>query len=188
MMNSLNVHAAAVMLLTASLFSPSIFGAELTQASTQVTPADLEQIHKTIDETVWREFKKAFESGDGKALNRLYAEKVLRVTPEGLDTSGAFKLANEMRQKIDSDSNRKVELDFWLDSRRSNASTSYQVGFFRVRSTDTEMKTQTHYGQFHIVLEKQQDGWKIVQDWDTDTIAGYPISAREFEQQAPQNF
>ena len=46
----------------------------------------------------------------------------------------------------------------------------------------------TIYGQFHIVLKKEGDTWKITQDWDTSTINGNTITANDFEKQQPLRF
>ena len=60
--------------------------------------ADVESIQAEIDQTVWKPFKDAFENLDGEALNAIYAEEVLRVSPEaGMDTSSLFKQANRSR-------------------------------------------------------------------------------------------
>lgn len=133
-----------------------------------------------IDRTVWQPFQCAFENMDGNALNELYADRVLRVTPAGIDTQSAFKLFNETRFNESMRNGDRIELDFWLDSRATNSDTSYDVGFFRLGTTDINGATEYYYGQFHIVLRKQRGLWKIVQDWDTNTIAGRPIGAEDF--------
>jgi ketosteroid isomerase-like protein len=135
---------------------------------------------REIDRTVWQPFQCAFEAMDGNALNELYGERVLRVTPEGIDMRGSFKSYNETRF---ADSQRKgdhIELDFWLDSRATDSTTSYDVGFFRLGTRSSSGIIDYYYGQFHIVLQKQPSGWKIIQDWDTQTIAGHPITAADF--------
>ncbi|MGB5822297.1 MAG: hypothetical protein WBG90_22635 [Saonia sp.] len=44
------------------------------------------------------------------------------------------------------------------------------------------------YGQFHIVLKKIAGLWKITQDWDTTTINGNSIGAKDFEKKTPLQF
>ena len=43
---------------------------------------DSTALHEEIDRTVWRAFQNAFERMDGEALNSVYANEVLRVTPD----------------------------------------------------------------------------------------------------------
>ncbi len=144
-------------------------------------------VQKEIDETLWKPFQKAFEALDGDALNNLYAKEVLRVTPAGIDTENAFKLANVERFKNNQAEGIEIQLDFWLDSRHTNEHTSYEVGFYRIRFK-TKTGVNTAYGQFHIVLKKIEGAWKITQDWDTDVIAGVPISAKDFDKKPPLQF
>ena len=149
---------------------------------------DIETIQKEIDQTLWKPFQKAFETLDGDALNATYADQVLRVTPQGIDTKNAFKKGNAERFAANRKNGDKISLDFWFDSRKTNETTSYEVGFYRIGFTSKEGETQYSYGQFHIVLEKINGQWKITQDWDTATIAGKPITAKEFDKKEVLKF
>ena len=133
-----------------------------------------------IDKTVWSQFKAAFENLDAESLNNTYANEVLRVTPNRIDTESSFKTANIERFQMLKEKSAKIKLDFWFESRHTNSDTSYEVGFYRI-STKMEGKTSVSYGQFHIVLKKISGHWKIVQDWDTAIINGQTIGQKEFE-------
>ncbi len=159
-----------------------IFIAVLMQAQTNNT-----SIQEEIDKTVWTAFQKAFESLDAEALNATYAEDVLRVTPQGIDTQNNFKKANLERFKASKENGVKIALDFWFDSRFTNEDTSYEVGFYRIAAI-TATGTNYNYGQFHIVLKKIDGHWEITQDWDTTTIGGNPITAENFAKKEPVNF
>ena len=157
--------------------------AALLVATTLLAHADnAVTIQRVIDETVWKPFHDAFEEMDGEALNALYADDVLRATPEGLDTEGAFKRFNATRFDANRANGDRIELDFWMDSRRTNESTSYEVGFYRISIVSPDA-TATFHGQFHIVLKSIDGVWQITQDWDTDSIGGRPITAEDFARQ-----
>jgi ketosteroid isomerase-like protein len=149
---------------------------------------DTEAIQKEIDQMVWKPFQKAFETLDGDALNATYANQVLRVTPQGIDTKNAFKKGNAERFAANRKNGDKIHLDFWFDNRKTNETTSYEVGFYRIGFTSKGGETQYSYGQFHIVLEKINGQWKITQDWDTATIAGKSITAKEFDKKEVLKF
>lgn len=157
-------------------------------AAVAFADAEVSAVQKEIDRAVWKTFHDAFERMDGRALNSVYADNVLRVTPDGIDTQGAFKRFNEDRFKRNLANGDQIALDFWFDSRHTNETTSYDVGFFRVGITAPEGATSYFYGQFHIVLQKIEGQWKIVQDWDTDAIGGRPITATDFDRQLPVQF
>ncbi|TMU54844.1 nuclear transport factor 2 family protein [Flagellimonas algicola] len=147
----------------------------------------IEQFQNEIDMTVWKPFKKAFETLDGEELNAIYAEEVLRVTPQGIDTENVFKAKNLKRFKTNKAEGVSIALDFWFDSRHTNEATSYEVGFYRIGFTSKD-ETNYSYGQFHIVLKKINGHWKITQDWDTTHINGNPITASDFAKKAALKF
>lgn len=144
---------------------------------------EIAKLQQEIDNAVWRPFKIAFEARDGAALNSLYADTVLRATPEGIDTDEQFKLAN-LAPKANSD--LTVRLDFWLENRRTNTNNSYEVGMFRITRYTETTTAEYLYGQFHIVIKKINGEWKITQDWDTDEVLGKKLNAIDFERIAPQ--
>ena len=149
---------------------------------------DTEKIQTEIDQNVWKPFKNAFETLDGEALNATYADAVLRVTPDGIDTENTFKSKNLERFKKSKKDAVSISLDFWFDSRHTNASTSYEVGFYRIGFTDKEGNTNFSHGQFHIVVKKIDGQWKITQDWDTSKINGQSITETDFAKQKPLHF
>ena len=149
---------------------------------------DVKEIQNVIDIEVWKPFKKAFETLDGAALNAIYAENVLRVTPNGIDTKNSFKTKNLERFNQNKEDGVSINLDFWFDSRHTNETISYEVGFYRIGATAKEGQTSYNYGQFHIVLKKINGVWKIIQDWDTATINGEKIDKIDFEKQKPLKF
>ena len=155
--------------------------------STFVEAQDIEKWQSEIDDQVWRPFHRAYESFDAAALNDIYAQEVIRVTPAGIDTEEKFKSVNFKRFAQQKSTDAEVQLDFWFDSRQTNQSTSYEVGMFRIRSI-VEGKETTLYGQFHIVVEKQSGVWKITQDWDTDTVNGKKLTAEDFARNSPMDW
>jgi len=144
-------------------------------------------IQNEIDKTLWKVFQQAFDNLDSDALNQTYADDILRVTPNGIDTEDNFKLGNTEHFKALKEKNASIELDFWLDDRKTNATISYEVGFYRIATTINDSTTYS-YGQFHIVLKNIVGKWLITQDWDTTTINGNTIGKEDFEKKKPLKF
>ncbi len=161
----------------------SVFGSLLL--ATGLLAQNETDIQKEIDIQVWKPFHDAFEARDAQALNAIYANEVLRVTPAGVDTKGNFKQLNIENYSKASDS--KVALDFWFDSRQSSEDTSYEVGIFKIGIT-TGPSTTYIYGQFHIVIKKIDGSWKITQDWDSEKINGRPITEKDFARKPALKF
>jgi hypothetical protein len=148
---------------------------------------NVKSIQNEIDKTVWKVFQQAFENLDVDALNRTYADNILRVTPNGIDTEDNFKLGNVEHFKVLKVKEASIKLDFWLDDRKTNATTSYEVGFYRIATTINELTTYS-YGQFHIVLRNIGGKWLITQDWDTTTINGNTIGKEDFDKKESLKF
>lgn len=163
------------------------FGLILLFSVTFVHAQNIELIQKEIDQDLWKAFKSAFENLNPEKLNSLYADEVLRVTPKGIDTENNFRNDNIKRLTDYQKNQTDLQLDFWFDSRHTNETTSYEVGFYSMILTHTD-GAKTMYGQFHIVLEKISGEWKITQDWDTASINGKDISKQDFEKQSPMQF
>lgn len=144
-------------------------------------------IQQDINQNLWAPLKQAFETLDAPTLNALYAKEVLRVTPRAIDTENNFKSNHEERFKNYRNTQTKIQLDFWFDSRHTRADTSYEIGFYRMKLRGLK-GVNTVYGQFHIVLKKEGGAWKITQDGDTITINGTAILASDFEKQKPMEF
>ncbi len=143
-----------------------------------------EQLQREIDQQLWKPFVAAYENMDGEAFNALYADQVLRVTPAGIDTRGAFKQQNLERFAARKAAGTQIELDFWFEHRHTDTDTSYEVGYFRIHSV-TEEQQSTFYGQFHIVVEKLDGQWLITQDWDHDTVKGDKVNSNDFSKGKP---
>lgn len=176
---------SGVLLTLVALVGTAVAAVAVTEKN---AGSNVDTIQKVIDKTVWKAFQSAFEQLDGKALNSVYAARVLRVTPDGLDTNSQFKEINKTRFEPNIINGDRLALEFWFDSRHTNATTSYDVGFYRMSVATSAGETDYFYGQFHIVVQKIGGHWKIVQDWDTASIGGHPITAADFARRSPVQF
>ena len=156
----------------------------LTTASLLSQSSSLE-IQREIDREVWVPFHRAFEAMDATTFNNLYADEVIRVTPAGIDTEETFKEKNKERFRQGKAKGTTRKLDFWFESRHTDQHTSYEVGLFKITSSDPGSESITFYGQFHIVIEQIDGEWKITQDWDSDQLNGQKITEEDFNKQEP---
>ncbi len=164
-----------------------LFAVLFAMSSSLQAQTDVSLVQNEINTLVWKKFVMAFETLDAKALNELYIDNALRVTPGGIDTENTFKKGNVSRFEDNKKEGIEISLDFWFDSRHTNATTSYEVGFYRIGATKND-STSYRYGQSHIVLKKLNGQWKITQDWDTVSMNGKTIDATDFSRQQPMSF
>ena len=54
------------------------------------------------------------------------------MTPSGIDTENSFKAKNLERFVGYEKDGVSITLDFWFDSRHTNKTISYEVGFYRI--------------------------------------------------------
>ncbi|MDF2178807.1 nuclear transport factor 2 family protein [Aliiglaciecola sp. CAU 1673] len=156
----------AIWILSACLFS----------AFTSAAPSSVEQ---EINNQVWKPFKAAYEAGDAEKFNDLHTQDVLRSWP-GKILQGDEYL--ETNRRIFANPNKpKVNIDFFFESRTQSEDVAYEVGFYRTLFQRPNQEDKVRFGQFHVVLKKQDGKWRISQDRDTDSILGEKISDKHLQ-------
>ena len=138
-----------------------------------------QDIENEINEQVWQPFKKSFEARDWKTFNSLHTNDVLRVNKYGIRIGAEYK--NSIEASYQKPINKRRKIDFCFDQRIYKEHTGYEVGYYRIISTEKDKKPTISYGRFHVVLKKINNQWFIAQDWDTNTMNGKLITKQDFE-------
>ncbi|TNE57742.1 MAG: nuclear transport factor 2 family protein [Bacteroidetes bacterium] len=136
-------------------------------------------VQQTIDRQVWRPFIRTYAVYDATGFNTLHAVDVVRGTPWGIRTGPEYfehNLSQFARQQAGGASR---SIAFTFEHRVHRDGIAYEVGLYRVVRTQNG-ETTAFYGQFHVVLKKNGDTWKIAQDWDSDTVNGEKITEADF--------
>jgi len=138
-----------------------------------------EETSTKINEQLWKAFKKAYESRDAVAFNKLHTKDVVRITKNGILVGEEYR--DQISKNYSSPDNSKRKIDFWMEHRIYTGVNGYEVGYFRVSVKRDDGSESDYYGRFSVVLRKVKNQWKIAQDWDTDVVNGQPITAKDFE-------
>ncbi|MFC0605153.1 nuclear transport factor 2 family protein [Winogradskyella pulchriflava] len=117
---------------------------------------------------VWAKFYKAFETLDYTLMADIHSKDLVRVSGGkrilDYDTYiNNYKVGFESDKKAGQTST--ISLRFF--ERISNEFTASERGIYKLvrnKGTDNE---QAYYGQFHVVLKKINDEWKITMDYDS---------------------
>ena len=137
-------------------------------------------IEKEVNQQVWQVFKTSYQERDSEAFKAIHTKDVLRVHDGGVRLAGQYfeGIANwrPFRQ------GRSIEIDFAFESRNYKDTVGYEVGYYRVLSSQVGMETSASYGMFHVVLKKDDGQWKIAQDFDTGKVGQVKIDASFFNQ------
>jgi ketosteroid isomerase-like protein len=138
-----------------------------------------EKIENEINEQVWKVFKRAYEVRDGAAFNSVHSEDMLRITDSGIRTGPEYLAGN--RNWTPPAEGTTISIDLALENAHYRESSAYQVGYYRVVYTREDGKTQDYYGQFHVVLKKENGRWLITQDFDTNSLNGQAVDESMFK-------
>lgn len=133
---------------------------------------------KEIDEQLWSEFVKAYNSRDAKKYIALHTEDIVRITKSGIRRGQEFR--DGIIASYGREGQPKRTIDFKFEHRIHAKDMAYEVGYFKV-TYSKEGKEESYYGRFSVVLRKEDGRWKIAQDWDVDEINGVKITAADFE-------
>ena len=140
---------------------------------------DTANLKKEIDQQIWYPFMQAWNNFDAEAFNEIHADNMLRGTPRNLRSGKDYKsgnLKNFLRAKERGDVRN---ISFTFEYRVHEKFMAYEVGYYKIESMRSGEKN-FYYGQFHVVLNKIGERWKIVQDWDADSLNGIEIGEEHF--------
>lgn len=164
-----------LVLLSVLILIPSLLSAQEQNANAA--------IEKEVNETVWKPFKKAYDTRDWRLFNSLHTDDMLRVTRSGIRSGVEYK--ESTRRSYSRPNAPKRTIEFWLEHRIYNGDIGYEVGYYRITDNRPGEETRYFYSRFHIVLKKIDGQWKIAQDWDTNNINGRPVTEEDFKKGTP---
>lgn len=144
-----------------------------------------QNFQKEIDEQVWKPFIASFNSYDTKTFMDLHSKDVVRSPREAkvlLNWNEYFK-NQEQSDTRDKNGGVKREIHLRFIERISNANQAIDIGIYKttVSTHDGKSSTYSYYGQFHVVLRKENETWKILVD--TDSSKG--ITDKDFQAATP---
>ncbi|MBK8968700.1 MAG: nuclear transport factor 2 family protein [Saprospiraceae bacterium] len=137
-----------------------------------------------IDAQIWRTFIQAYNTFDAEQYNNIHTAGVLRGGPWGLLEGEAYHQNNRTQFAANKANGLQRRIAFTFEHRVHRDSVAYEVGYYRVISESASGKQHTSYGQFHVVLRKEDGVWKIAQDWDAGTLNGVRITLEDFTKHA----
>jgi len=137
-----------------------------------------------IDAQVWRPFIQSFSTFDAAAFNTLHTADILRGGPWGLVEGDTYRQNTSESFAKNNAAGVRRKIAFTFEQRVQRETVAYEVGYYRVVSETDSGEPHTSYGQFHVVLRKENGSWKIAQDWDAGTLNGEKITETHFMKHA----
>ena len=152
--------------------------------STFVYSQSDESVHQQIDEQVWYPFIQHYEAWDVEKFQALHTKDMLRGGPWGLSSAEEYFGRNKKSWPERQAKGWTRDIAFTFEYRVLGKDMAYEVGYYRVKSVRDEGEERIYYGQFHVVLRKEEGVWKITQDWDSDQINGRELGEEDFNRNA----
>ncbi|MBX2828794.1 MAG: nuclear transport factor 2 family protein [Flavobacteriaceae bacterium] len=130
-----------------------------------------------VDEQVWEPFKNSYANGDAVTFNAIHTDDIIRITNDGFRQGQEYKDANT--QWLSKSGRKARTIDFVFEHRIYSEDTAYEIGYYKIVYNGDE--ENAHYARFTVLLRKENDRWRIAQDWDTSEINGKKVTVEDFK-------
>jgi ketosteroid isomerase-like protein len=125
---------------------------------------------RQINQDVWEAFYKAFDQLDHKYMVEIHDEDLIRI-PAGQKIILDYQTYMDNYQKSfaaakEENSTRSIELRFF--ERIANDSVASERGIYKLTIDKESLDERNFYGQFHVLLIKENGVWKILMDYDSN--------------------
>jgi len=145
----------------------SVFVLSVTCLISFVANAQRDANRDAINDQVWKPFIAAFNAFDTDGFMKVHSKQVARVIQDNGTIMNFTQYEKSMRNGNDeakrSGSHRTLELRFV--QRIATAEKAYETGYYK-SSSIRDGATQSFYGKFQVLLQKENGVWKIFMDAD----------------------
>jgi ketosteroid isomerase-like protein len=131
--------------------------------------AQPDAIETEINNQVWVPFIKTYSNMDAIGFMNLHSRDLLRVPIDSkkIYSYDEYSLNNQQNNEYNFRHKRRQAIEFSFEERIHNETSAFEIGYYKVTTTDANGKTGIFYGKFTVVLRKSGDRWRIVLDSDT---------------------
>ncbi|WGD34312.1 nuclear transport factor 2 family protein [Olleya sp. YS] len=150
------------------MFKKLIFTVVLFIAFTCQSHAQSLDNLKAINYTVWLKFYKAFKTLDYTLMEQIHSKDLVRISG-GKNISDFESYINNYKARFNSDKENNISYNISLRffERINNDSVASERGIYKLMINPNSADPQIYYGQFHVILKKENGEWKIVMDYDS---------------------
>lgn len=133
-------------------------------ATAQTDSLENEQINKDI----WFNFMQAYHELDAALFNQIHTDDVLRVISDSQTILVGSEYKDRNLEVFNRWNSQRVNqtIEFSFISRSVKGEWAYQVGIYKL-TRKNGLSSQSHYGKFHVTLQKVNGIWKIKTDADS---------------------
>ena len=136
---------------------------------------------REIDEQVWKPFVEHFVSGNKAGFRSVHSKNITRVQIDGGIVQDYEKYFPADTASNPAWKNMKRQFELRFDKRISNGIKAWESGYYKGTVIQGERVPRSYYGRFFVVLQKENNVWKILVDADT----GKDANEENFNKAAP---
>ena len=124
------------------------------------------EILQEINEQVWHNFTKAFETSNVDLFGSIHSQNLIRV-------AGDSKIIKYWPEYIDGyksnwkNPSAKRTINFRFIERIHNDQTASERGIYQLKVNIGTENEKSYYGKFHVILLKENNQWKLLLDYDS---------------------
>ena len=141
----------------------------------QTTCAQWTQAEQEINDQVWFPFMQTYDGFDAEGFMAIHTEDVVRVSRDGRN----IRIGDEYGESVRKGNARSLErkrqrsISFSFLERIISDDTAFEVGYYKVESSEPGKEPRTSIGKFHVVLKKENGNWRIAMDSDTSADGSF---------------
>lgn len=134
-----------------------------------VVIAQVGPVQKEINQQVWKPFQQSYIQLDPNAFMNLHTDDVIRIIRDNDKILKGQAYAQQVQENSNAARQRgaRRSIDFRFTERFAQGDHAYETGFYKVVSSYGEGEQYTFYGQFDVILRRENGRWKIMVDADT---------------------
>ncbi len=132
--------------------------------------AQADSLQKEINEQVWKPFIKSFNEMDTEAFMAVHSKEMSRVSQDSKSIYGFEKYYQENKYWNDRSKSegRKHKIELRFTQRIAGNDRGFEVGYYKTTSIQPNGDSRSSYGEFHVLLRKENGKWKILMDADAN--------------------
>ena len=135
-------------------------------SNTSIEAQSLENL-KAINKT-WQKFYKAFETLDYTLMADIHAKDLVRVSGGQRILDYDTYINNyKIGFQRDKESNQTSEISLRFFERLNTNTTASERGIYKLTRNKGTENEESYYGQFHVIMKKRDELWKITLDYDS---------------------
>ena len=127
-----------------------------------------DSVRQAINQEVWYPFIKTYNGLDAAGFMALHTDDVIRINRDGKSIKIGPEYADSQQQSAARSKKRgsKRSISFSFTERFAREDIAFEAGYYKVEWAQGD-KSGTSYGEFQVILKKENGRWKLFVDSDT---------------------